>query len=86
MIFMADEDIVKVEGFRVRIWKADEVYNAEVLELPGCINFGQTREEAIKKIEKTIGAYLLVVAEEAFKKREKDKVVPIGAARKRAKK
>jgi predicted RNase H-like HicB family nuclease len=58
-----DEQIVKVEGFLVRVWQEEATFVAEVRELPGCVNEGRTREEVLLNIQKTIVAYLLAVAE-----------------------
>ncbi len=86
MMLMANEDKVKVEGFEVLITVEDGTYIAIVPALPGCVNEGKSKEDVTKKIAKTIRAYLLVVAEEEFKKREARKVIPIDSARKKAKK
>jgi predicted RNase H-like HicB family nuclease len=80
---MADEEKVKVLGFEVLITVEDGTYIAIVPALPGCVNEGISKEDVVKKIAKTIHAYLLVVAEENFKKNEAKKIIPIEEARKR---
>jgi len=63
-----DKEIVKVEGFNVKVWQEDGTFIAEVQELPGCVNEGKSREEALGKIQRTIVAYLSAIAGDLPKK------------------
>jgi predicted RNase H-like HicB family nuclease len=63
-----DKEIVKVEGFNVKVWQEEGTFIAEVQELPGCVNEGKTKEEVLVKIQKTIFAYLSSIAGELPKK------------------
>ena len=55
----------KVE-FVVEIFKDPEVggFVADVVNLPGCMSQGETKEEALENVEKAIKVYLEVVGEE----------------------
>ena len=52
----------KVE-FVVELFEDSEVggFVADVVNLPGCMSQGETKEEALKNVEKAIKAYLEVV-------------------------
>ena len=50
--------------------KAYKGYVAEVVNLPGCMSQGKTKEEAIFNVKKAIGAFLKVKAEEERKERK----------------
>jgi predicted RNase H-like HicB family nuclease len=54
----------KVE-FVVQLFEDPEVggFVADVVNLPGCMSQGETKEEALDNIEKAIKAYLEVVGE-----------------------
>lgn len=47
--------------------KAFKGYVAEVVNLPGCMSQGKTKEEAVSNVKKAIGAFLKVKAEEEKK-------------------
>jgi len=47
--------------------KAYKGYVAEVVNLPGCMSQGKTKEEAVSNVKKAIGAFLKVKAEEEKK-------------------
>jgi len=47
--------------------KAYKGYVAEVLNLPGCMSQGKTKEEAVLNVKKAIGAFLKMKAEEEKK-------------------
>jgi predicted RNase H-like HicB family nuclease len=57
-----EKEIVKVEGFNVKVWQEEGTFIAEVQELPGCVNEGKSKEEVLVKIQKTIFAYLASIA------------------------
>ena len=42
--------------------KAYKGYVAEVVNLPGCMSQGKTKDEAISNVKKAIGAFLKVIA------------------------
>lgn len=54
----------KVE-FVIELFKDPEVggFVADVVNLPGCMSQGETKEEALENVEKAIKAYLEVVGE-----------------------
>ena len=56
--------MAKVE-FLVEIFEDREVggFVADVVNLPGCMSQGETKEEALENVEKAIKAYLEVVGE-----------------------
>ena len=46
-------------------------YVAEVVNLPGCMSQGKTKDEAISNVKKAIGAFLKVIAkDEVVSKKE----------------
>jgi len=51
--------------------KAYKGYVAEVVNLPGCMSQGKTKDEAISNVKKAIGAFLKVIAkDETVSKKE----------------
>lgn len=53
--------------------KAYKGYVAEVVNLPGCMSQGKTKEETVSNVKKAIGAFLKVLAKDE-KKGKKEKV------------
>ncbi|KPJ70827.1 hypothetical protein AMJ51_00875 [Microgenomates bacterium DG_75] len=53
--------------------KAYKGYVAEVVNLPGCMSQGKTKEEAFSNVKKAISAFLKVLAKDK-KKGKKEKV------------
>lgn len=53
--------------------KAYKGYVAEVVNLPGCMSQGKTKEEAVSNVKKAIGAFLKVLAKDE-KKGKKEKI------------
>lgn len=51
--------------------KAYKGYVAEVVNLPGCMSQGKTKEEAFSNVKKAIGAFMKVLAKDEKKKKEK---------------
>lgn len=47
--------------------KAFKGYVAEVVNLPGCMSQGKTKEEAVSNVKKAIGAFLKVLAKDDVK-------------------
>lgn len=47
--------------------KAYKGYVAEVVNLPGCMSQGKTKEEAVSNVKKAIGAFLKVLAKDDVK-------------------
>ncbi len=46
-------------------------YVAEVVNLPGCMSQGKTKEEAFSNVKKAISAFLKTLAKDEKKKKEK---------------
>jgi predicted RNase H-like HicB family nuclease len=47
--------------------KAYKGYVVEVLNLPGCMSQGETKEKAVSNVKKAIGAFLKVLAKDEIK-------------------
>ena len=54
--------------------KAYKGYVAEVVNLPGCMSQGKTKEEAFSNVKKAISAFLKTLAKDERKNKEKVEV------------
>ena len=52
-------------------------YSAQVVELPGCISQGETREETLKNIREAIEGYLEAFLEEINQLKRKKELVEV---------
>lgn len=72
--------MVEVKGLKFTVILREEPeggYSAQVVELPGCISQGESREETIKNIREAIEGYLEAFPEEINQLKRKKELVEI---------
>jgi predicted RNase H-like HicB family nuclease len=72
--------VVEVKGLKFTVILREEPeggYSAQVVELPGCISQGETREETLKNIREAIEGYLEAFPEEINQLKRKKELVEV---------
>ena len=72
--------VVEVKGLKFTVILREEPeggYSAQVVELPGCISQGETREETLKNIREAIEGYLEAFLEEINQLKRKKELVEV---------